>query len=90
VSVCQLVPDRSKADEDQRAENRESRQCAEGADRRGRDGPHNPPPIRDQLHHCILRETHGQVVCECLRPILAGTFNFRRLVMPISTMAIYQ
>jgi hypothetical protein len=41
VSECQLVPDRGKIEEDQRAENREPFKYAEGADRRGHDGPHN-------------------------------------------------
>src|SRR5258705_10172880 len=60
VSVCQLVADRSKADEGQRAENRESRQCAEGADRSGRDGPHNRPPIRDKCGAPSQHQISGQ------------------------------
>ena len=48
VSVCQLVPDRGKIDEDHRAENREPFKYAEGADRRGCDGPHQQPSIRDE------------------------------------------
>src|SRR5258705_13663172 len=60
VSVCQLVPDRSKADEDQRAENRKPLHYAEGVDRRGRNGPHNPPPIRDERGAPSQHQIGGQ------------------------------
>ena len=46
VNVCQPVPDRSKADEEQRAENREPFDYAEGADRRRRDRLHKQPFMR--------------------------------------------
>jgi hypothetical protein len=58
-SVCQLVPDRSKIDEDQRAENREPFKYAEGADRRGRYGPHKQPSIRDECGAPSQHQIYG-------------------------------
>src|ERR1700730_1064076 len=62
VSVCQLVPDRSKIDEDQRAENREPFKYAKGADRRGHDGPHKQPSTRDECGDPSQHQIDGHKV----------------------------
>jgi hypothetical protein len=62
VSVRQLVPDRSKTDDDQRAEDREPFKHAEGADRRRRDWPHKQPSIADERGAPSQHQIGGQKV----------------------------